>query len=95
MYVRLYEYVYLRTYICTYVILLAQIKVFVPGRTWTFNSSYFPNHLIHLVHIWFDDRYRSKVLFSNTLTHAYDLKVKVMDLEIFNVKDLGLGICTR
>ena len=44
---------------------------------------------VHLVHIWSDDSYRSKVLFSNTHTHAHDLKVKVMDLEIFNVKDSG------
>ena len=68
-----------RTYVRTYVwSCLTQIKAFVPGRTWTFKSSYFPNRLTHLVHIWFDDRYRSKVSFSNTHTHAYDLKVKVM-----------------
>ena len=36
-----------------------------------------------LLHILFDDRYRSKVLFSNTRVHAYDIKVKVIDLEIF------------
>ena len=28
----------------------------------------------------------SNVIFSNTLIHAYDLKVKVTDLEIFNIK---------
>ena len=28
----------------------------------------------------------SKVIFSNTPVHAYDLKVKVTDLEIFNIK---------
>ena len=27
----------------------------------------------------------SKVIFSNTLVHAYDLRVKVTDLEIFNI----------
>ena len=27
----------------------------------------------------------SKVIFSNTLAHAYDLKVKVTDFEIFNI----------
>ena len=48
-------------------------------------SLYVPDHLIDLVHIWFDDRYSSKVLFSNTPAHY--LKVKIMDLEIFNVKD--------
>ena len=49
-----------------------------------FKSLYFPDHLIVLVHICYDDRYSSKVLFSNTQAHY--LKVKVMDLEIFNVK---------
>ena len=29
-----------------------------------FKSSYFPNHTMDLFHILFDDRYRSKVLFS-------------------------------
>ena len=28
----------------------------------------------------------SKVIFNNTLVHAYDLKVKVTDLEIYNIK---------
>ena len=32
-----------------------------------FKSLYFPDHLIDMVHIWYDDRYSSKVLFSNTL----------------------------
>ena len=35
-----------------------------------------------LVYIWYDDRYRSKVLFSNTYNQAYELQVKVMDLEL-------------
>ena len=43
---------------------------------------YFPDHLIDLVHIWYYDKYSSKVLFSSTLAHY--LKVKVMDF--FNVK---------
>ena len=41
-----------------------------------------------LLHILFDDRYRSKVLFSNTGIHAYDLKVKVIDLQILIVNIL-------
>ena len=49
-----------------------------------FKSLYFPDHLVDLVHIWYDDRYSSKVLFSNTPAHY--LKVKVTDLEILNVK---------
>ena len=38
--------------------------------------------MIDLVHIWNDNKYRSKVSFIITSTHAYDLKVKVTDLEI-------------
>ena len=37
-----------------------------------------------LLYICYDDRYKSKGLFDNTPTHAYDFKVKVSDLEIFN-----------
>ena len=47
-----------------------------------FKSLYFLDLLIDLVHSWYDDRYSSKVLFSNTLLP----QVKVKDLEIFNVK---------
>ena len=47
-------------------------------------SSYFPNHTMDLLYICYDDRYRSKGLFDNTPTHAYDFKVKVTDLESFN-----------
>ena len=39
-----------------------------------------------LVHIWCDDRYRSKVSFSNTPAHAHDLKVKITDFEILQIK---------
>ena len=45
-----------------------------------------------LLHILFDDRYRSKVLFSNTGAHAYDLKVKVIDLQILIVNSLKAHI---
>ena len=45
-----------------------------------------------LLHILFDDRYRSKVLFSNSRIHAYDLKVKVIDLQILIVKILKAHI---
>ena len=46
------------------------------------------NHMIDLLYICYDDRYRSKGLFDNTPTHAYDFKVKVTDLEIFNANVL-------
>ena len=39
-----------------------------------FKSLYFPDLFIDLVHIWYNDRYNSKVLFSNTLAHY--LKVR-------------------
>ena len=42
-------------------------------------TSYFPNHMMDLVYIWYEDKYRSKDLFSNVPNHSYDLKVKVMD----------------
>ena len=45
-----------------------------------FKSQYFPNHLIDLIHIWYDDRYSSKVLFKYTPAHY----LKFLDLEIFN-----------
>ena len=38
--------------------------------------------MIDLVHIWNDNRNRSKVLFIITPNHAYDLKVKVTDFKI-------------
>ena len=40
-----------------------------------------------LLYIWHDYRYWSKILFSSIPTPAYDLEVKVMDLEIY-VTDL-------
>ena len=46
-----------------------------------FNSSYFTDHTMDLVYILYDDTYKSKALFSNTLTYAHGLKVKVTDLE--------------
>ena len=42
--------------------------------------------MMDLVHVWYDDRYRSKVSFSNTLPHAHDLKVKFTDFEILQIK---------
>ena len=57
-----------------------------------FKSSYFPSHTMDLFHILFDDRYRSNVLYSNTRAHAYDLKVKVIDLQILIVNSLKAHI---
>ena len=38
--------------------------------------------MMDLVHIWYDDRYWSKILHSTIPTPIHDLKVKVTDLEI-------------
>ena len=54
-----------------------------------FKSLYFPDHSIDLVHIWYDDRYSSKVLFGNPLPMLIPQRqgqVKVMD-RILNIKD--------
>ena len=37
-----------------------------------------------LLYIWYDSRYWFKILFGTTHTPAYDLKVKVKDLEIYD-----------
>ena len=47
----------------------ASALVLASASTFTlkfFKSLYFPDHSIDLVHIWYDDRYSSKVLFGNT-----------------------------
>ena len=36
---------------------------------------------MYLVHVWYDDRYWSKILHSTIPITLPDLKVKVMDLE--------------
>ena len=38
--------------------------------------------MMDLVYTWYDDRYKPKVLLRNALSNAYDLKVKVTDLEL-------------
>ena len=38
-----------------------------------------------LLHILFDDSYRSKILFSNTRVHVYDLKVIDLQILIVNI----------
>ena len=41
----------------------------------------FPNPVMYLVHVLFDDKYRSKILGSTIPTPVHDLKVKVTDLK--------------
>ena len=47
-----------------------------------FRTSLFPNPMMDLVHVWFDDRYWSKILHSTIPTPIHDLKVKVTDLQL-------------
>ena len=48
--------------------------------------------LIHLVDIWYDDKYSYKVVISTIQTPAHDLKAKVTDLEFSCLKILSEGI---
>ena len=43
--------------------------------------------MMDLLYICCDDRYMYKGLFDNTPTHAYNFKVKVTDLGIFNANE--------
>ena len=54
---------------------ILMLKIFI-------KSSYFPNDTMDFVHIWYDDRYSSKVFIQQYPAHAYDLKVKVADLKV-------------
>ena len=58
-----------------------------------FRTSLFPNPLMDLVHVWYDDRYWSKILHSAIPTPIHDFKVKITDLELlcqcFALKFLG------
>ena len=47
-----------------------------------FRTSLFPNPMMDLVHVWYDDRYWSKILCGTIHTPIHDLKVKVTDLEL-------------
>ena len=58
-----------------------------------FRTSLFPNPLMDLFHVWYDDRYWSKILHSAIPTPTHVFKVKVTDLELlcqsFVLKFLG------
>ena len=47
-----------------------------------FRTSLFPNPMMDLVRVWYDDRYWSKILHSTSPISIYDLKVKFADLEL-------------
>ena len=46
-----------------------------------FRTSLFPNPVVYLFHVWYDDRCWSKILCSTIPDPVYDFKVKVTDLE--------------
>ena len=49
-----------------------------------FRISLFPNPLMDLVHLWYNDRYWSKILHSVIPDPIHDFKVKVTDLELLS-----------
>ena len=49
-----------------------------------FKKLSFPNSMMDMVHIWYDDRYWSKVLFSTIPTPACGLKIKVVELQLLH-----------
>ena len=51
-----------------------------------FRTSLFPNLVMDLVHMWYDDRYWSKLLCSTITIPLHSLKVKVTDLDFFMSK---------
>ena len=53
------------------------VKVFVK----VFKTSLFPNLIIDLIHLWYDDTYWSKLLRSTIPITLCHVKVKVTDLE--------------
>ena len=62
-----------------------------------FRTSLFPNPMVYLFHVWFDDRCLSKILCSTIPNPVHGFKVKVTDLEFlywslclsfYNVKPL-------
>ena len=46
-----------------------------------FRTSLFPNPVVYLFQVWYDDRCWSKILCSTILNPVHDFKVKVRDLE--------------
>ena len=44
-----------------------------------FGTALFPNSLMHLVHVWCDDKIWSKILHTAIPTPIHDFKVKVTD----------------
>ena len=59
-------------------------------KAFTCRSSLFPNPVVYLFHVWYDDRCWSKILCITILNPVHNFKVKVTDLE-FLYWSLGLS----
>ena len=70
------------------VLLLACLEGFPDLLHHTLKFSYFPNHMMYFDYIWYDGKYRLKVLYSNTTNHTYGLEIKVTYLELLWYKVL-------
>ena len=53
-----------------------------PHNVSFFKTSYFPNHMIDLVYICYDGRYRSKVLFSDTHNQGQSHRLSIFMLKL-------------
>ena len=64
------------------VLVLALAAASASTNVKVFRTLLFPNPTMDLVHVWYDDRYWSKILHSTIPIPIHDLKVKVTDLEL-------------
>ena len=44
------------------------------------NISLFPGHMLYLIYVFYNNRYRGKMLESNTCNHAFGLNIKFKDI---------------
>ena len=65
-------------YICS---LVRLTFTFVDTRVKGYKTLYYKDPLMDFIYVWFNDRYKSKVLLSATPILGPDLEVKVKDLE--------------
>ena len=57
-----------------------------------FRTPIFLNPVMDFIHVWYDDRYLSKILRGTISTLVHDLKVKVMDWEVLCERILMLKL---
>ena len=59
-----------------------------------FRISLFPNPMMDLVHVWYDDRYWSKILRGSIPSPVHEIKVKVTHLEfLFMLIVFSVSFC--